>query len=168
MKRADLEVGKSYYYSRNQDWMHNGYNSGRIVIVDAGHWEESGWIGWSGRNREPIKITKGGGVLVDVETPVYGDKSATKMIRKVVNLAHIRGEYDETFQKVQNLAKIRDERYLADCERRDDNDKIATAVQTLAAQHGIKARQEQFGSTNMVISAAALEALIEKAYGETK
>jgi hypothetical protein len=122
MKRSDLIVGEAYYLARGNDWMEYGGGS-RAYVVDTGCWGRTRW-----GKREPVKVSKGSGVLVDV----HGLNG--HVYRDVVPTGQLRGLYEPTVALVEEHQEKRRQR-----EREDDDRRAALRGET--AQVIERARQ---------------------------
>lgn len=158
MKRADLEVGKAYYYARTNDWQEYLGQGSKVVIVDTGCWEQPHT--WA-RNLAPRKATKGTGVLVDQTVRTMYGNGEEKIVRKVVTLASLRGPYEETLKLVEENQKRRAEQYKITNERQEQKRiEIKTAVD-LAKENGVVVGH----GGEISISAAELTRLVNAARG---
>lgn len=158
MKRDDLVVGETYYVDATREWNKGGWSRPeKVVVVDTGHWEQSRW-----GSREPRKVSKGSGVLVETTHKRYNSNEIVK-IRSVVNLMHIRGLYEETVKMVAEATEKRNQEYMAEREAADQQEAAVNAVVELAEELGIKAHGEKYGTDNVVISASELQRLLNAA-----
>lgn len=140
MKRADLKVGEAYWYARGSDWLESLSTGQKAVVVDTGCWEQPSSVFW--RDREPRKVAKGNGVLVDLYD--YGQNTEEISRRVVVNLTQIRGPYEETRKRIEESTEKRRERLDEQKRVRDEiTDKIQDAI-AQAAELGIKSRRTDY------------------------
>lgn len=158
MKRKDLEVGKAYWYARTREWEEYLNQGSKIIVVDDGCWEQPRHH-WS-RDGAPRKVTKGTGVLVDMTVPSYSG-GEDRVVRQVVSLATIRGEYEETRKQVEENEERRRVEYHTEREARDKRStEIKTAV-NLARENGVVVGH----GGEISISAAELTRLVNAAKG---
>lgn len=157
MKRSALQVGESYWYTRSNKWQDNTHEGAKVTIVDAGFWEVPSW-----GDPTPRKTTKGMGVLVDMEFRKY-NSTETETHRKVISVTYIRGPYEETYALVKANEDLRIERHRIKHEIGLANEAAAKQAIELAKSIGIEAKETGWRSDKVVISAADLTNLINKA-----
>jgi hypothetical protein len=155
MKRAELTVGQEYWYSNSLSWEENTFLGCKIIVVDLGFWQKPDV--WS-RDNNPRKTTKGSSILVDMVT-----KYESRIVRKVVSLAHIRGPYEETYKKIKEWEDRVTAQRLQANERRKNNSAEAEVAIALAKEYGITAHRGGYENNGVTISATDLTELIEKA-----
>jgi len=104
MKRSELTVGEAYYHDGSPDWETGTWRGRRVVVLATEPYERISGPGWRTRQIEPSRDGKGNGVLVET-----ADRSG-KTAREVVQLAHLRGPYEQVKATVDAAAKTRQNR----------------------------------------------------------
>lgn len=167
MKRADLKVGTAYWYTKRTNWQDSTWDSFKVVVVDTGRWERPRSFSrrWDMKRPEPVQVTKGGGVLVDMYSKRY-NSDEIEVTREVVNLTHIRGEYEATKAEIEKTQDRQAAYRKAESEKHERNREITKAVADLAKEMGLTSVYTvNYGgsSTAMAISAEELTTLLAKA-----
>lgn len=162
MKRADLEVGKEYWYSRSTRWDEYLYEGTKVVVVDAGYWTQQRGT-WSRANYEPIRVSKGLGVLVDMTVRSYSG-GEERVVRQVISVTTIRGLYEETKKKIEDSTEARTKQQREAREVSDRRDAEVKEVAALAKKYGISVVPRGNGNNTVTITAADLTTLINAAY----
>ena len=157
MKRGELEVGKEYWYSRSTKWEEYLNEGSKVVVVDTGFWSQDRGT-WSRTKPEPIRVSRGFGVLVDMTVKSYS--GGEKVVRQVVNVTTIRGPYEETKKKIEEISESRNKQYREAREASDQREAEVQEVINLAKEYGIKVYSNGYGKTTVSISVADLNRLI--------
>ncbi len=127
MKRTDLKVGDALYSAKPWQWDHHTGDKATVVAVEPYKANKARW----GFRADPYKqVEAGNGVLVEMAG--WGGKPE----KQVVQLAHLRGPYDEIAAQVAaEKAEASAAREKAD-QARDDHQRFMAALRRRAKVGG--------------------------------